>query len=483
MNSNHKKFLSIRVKMFIQLSAIFLAAVTVILIINTLYLNDIYLYNKKQDMKEIADRINYLDIQSGIYFGTVKDLESQNNVSIDIYDSNGSELYVGSELILNSADGTQILEHSEKKDGSFFEIQETGGNQYIFYHADLSFGGEIEIYSYKSDVDSNASVALTFTWGSAFLIFIISLVSIYMYTRKFTKPLIKMNDITEKMSKMDFSEKCEVASKDEIGHLSESINHLSDSLDTTLNDLNEKNKRLSDDIEKKNTLDQLRKEFISSISHELKTPIAIIKGYAEGAEVLLESGETDNALEYCGIIIKESEKMNALVYELLELSRYELGDNRLDSEKFELKSFIDAYTDSAKIVFKDNNITLRSEIKDGIICFGDVIKLTMVLNNYISNAVSHIGGERIIKITAEESDTICRVNVFNSGENIKDEDIDKIWNSFYRADKSRSRKEGRFGLGLSTVVAIQNLHSMGYGVRNEENGVTFWFDISKGNNT
>ena len=288
-----------------------------------------------------------------------------------------------------------------------------------------------------------------------------------------------MSKITEKMSNMDFSERVAVKSNDEIGNLASSINNLSGSLDATLQDLNQKNKKLQDDIEKKQTLDELRKEFISSISHELKTPIAIVRGYAEGAELMLQSGDTENAAEYCGVIIKESEKMNALVMELLELSRYEIGDSRLEIEDFSLYSFIHDYTDSEKIVFEENGIKCETDIPKDIMCRGDLIKLNMVLNNFVSNAVSHTDKGKLIRIYCEERAEKIRIFVYNTGKAIADEDIDKIWNSFYRADKSRSRKEGRFGLGLSIVSAIQNLHGNGYGVFNSESGVTFWFDVDR----
>lgn len=476
---SNKKGLSIRFKMFFEISAILLAAVILILFINTRYLNDIYFFNKKKDMANSAEYINTLDIKSGIYFGSVTSLESENNISVDIYDSDGTPLYLSSKNISANGGSARIVETETQKDGSVIEIHEIDNKQYILLKKNLSFGGELEIYANKSDIDTNADIALTFTWGSVLLIFFASLIFIFFYTRRFTKPLIKMSEITEKMSNMDFSEKCDVKSRDEIGHLSDSINNLSVSLDTTLNDLNEKNKQLSDDIEKKQTLEQLRKEFISSISHELKTPIAIIKGYAEGAQMMLDVDDSNGAAEYCEIITKESDKMNALVYELLELSRYELGDSRLEIEKFELKPFIEDYTDAEKIVFEEKGIRFSAEIPENALCEGDTVKLSMVLNNFVSNAVSHADGEKEIKITCRDMADKYRITVFNSGEHIKDEDIEKIWKSFYRADKSHSRKEGRFGLGLSIVSAIQNLHGMEYGVKNAENGVEFWFDIKK----
>lgn len=479
MTKAKRKGLSIRTKMFLEISAIFLIAVLLILFINTNYVDDIYLYNEQQKLKSVAASLDKIDISSGSYFGTLNYLESENNISIDVFDTDGEPIYLSTKNVSGNGVTISVLETKSQSDGSVIEIYDIDGRQYMVLKKQLSYGGELEIYSYKGNIDVNADIAMTLTWSSLIIILTLSVIFVLIYTRKFTKPLIKMSEVTEKMSNMDFSQKCKSRSHDEIGILSESINNLSDSLDKTLTDLNEKSRRLSDDIEKKQTLEQLRKEFISSISHELKTPIAIIKGYAEGAQMMLEAGDSDGVREYCDVIVKESDKMNNLVHELLELSRYELGDSRLDIESFDLKSFIDDYTNTEKLVFEEYGITYTQDIKAGIICQGDFVKLSMVLNNYVSNAVVHASGKKSIHIFCEEFDRIVRVKVFNSGERINDEDIEKIWKSFYRADKSLSRKEGRYGLGLSIVSAIQNLHGTDYGVENTEDGVIFWFDIKK----
>lgn len=478
MNKN-KRRLSIRLKMFLQITAILLTAVTVILIINTTYLGDFYYYNEKRKMTSTAEYLNTLDLKSGVYLGTVSQLETEKNISIDIYFADGNPLYLSSKNLIPSGGNTIVIEHSAEKSGAVLDIRETGGVQYIDYKYILDDGIEIEIFSVLANVEANAEVALYFVWASILFIFFVVIIFFIIYSRSFTKPLIQMSKITEKMSNMDFSERVAVNSNDEIGELAESINNLSGSLDITLQDLNQKNKKLQDDIEKKQTLDELRKEFISSISHELKTPIAIVRGYAEGAELMLQSGDNENAAEYCGVIIKESEKMNALVMELLELSRYEIGDSRLEIENFSLYDFVHDYTDSEKIVFEENDIKCETDIPKDIMCRGDLIKLNMVLNNFVSNAVSHTDKEKLIRIYCEERAEKVRIFVYNTGKAIADEDIDKIWNSFYRADKSRSRKEGRFGLGLSIVSAIQNLHGNEYGVFNSESGVTFWFDVDR----
>lgn len=476
---NKHKRLSIRLKMFLQITAILLTAVTVILIINTTCLGDFYFYNEKSKMASTAEYLDSLDLKSGVYLGTVGKLETENNISIDIYFSDGNPLYLSPKNLIPTGGNTIVIEHSTEKNGAVLDIRESSGIQYIDYKYTLSDGIEIEIFSILANVEANAEIALYFVWASVLFIFIVVIIFFIIYSKSFTKPLIQMSKITEKMSNMDFSERVAVKSNDEIGNLASSINNLSGSLDITLQDLNQKNKKLQDDIEKKQTLDELRKEFISSISHELKTPIAIVRGYAEGAELMLQSGDAENAAEYCGVIIKESEKMNALVMELLELSRFEIGDSRLEIENFSLYDFVHDYTDSEKIVFEENGIKCETDIPKDLRCQGDLIKLNMVLNNFVSNAVSHTDKEKLIRIYCEERAEKVRIFVYNTGKAIAEEDIDKIWDSFYRADKARSRKEGRFGLGLSIVSAIQNLHGNEYGVFNSESGVTFWFDADR----
>lgn len=476
--SKNKRRISIKLKMFLQMAAILLAAVTVILVINATQLGDLYFINEKRKIRSIAEELNSFDLKSGVFMGTVSKYETENNVSIDLFFADGSTLYLSNKHLIPSGGNTIMIEHNDLGGGEVLDIKETGGVQYIDYKAVLNDGVELEIYSVKANVEANADVALYFVIASILFIFLIFLIFFMLYSSHFTKPLIEMSKITEKMANMDFSQKLKIKSNDEIGELSGSINNLSDSLNNTLIDLNEKNQKLQDDIEKKQTLEEIRKEFISGISHELKTPIAIVRGYAEGAELLLQSGDKDTAAEYCSIIIKESDKMNTLVYELLELSKLEIGDNRLEWNEFSLYDFIHDYIDSEKIVFDEKGINCSVNIPEAQ-CYGDPIKLNMVLNNYVSNAVSHAEGEKKIAITAQDFPDKIRIKVFNTGKNINNEDIDKIWKSFYRADKSRSRKDGRFGLGLSIVSAIQELHKMEYGVKNEKDGVTFWFDIQK----
>lgn len=477
-----KRFVSIRTRLFLQVGFVILIAIAFILVLNNFLLPDIYTRNEKRAMREVYRIIDGISPEDELYSHKINNYERANSLSIDIYQSDGTPLYYGTDELFSHGGKTTFSDYDDDKNGSHFEVltNETTKSQYLVYFAPLSFGGEIEIYSMKDNIDANANTAILITSATSVAALLLAVLFIFFYTRKFTKPLIKMSEVTARMSEMDFSQKCEVEGNDEISMLSESINNMSVSLDETLKDLSEKNIQLEADIEKEKTLDKIRKDFISNVSHELKTPISIIRGYSEGAQMMLDTGNNDSAKEYCNIIVDETEKMNALVLQLLELSMYESGSVTVNAERIALRTLVEDYAQDNSFKMNDNGITFVNEIQDGIYGMGDPIKIEMVVNNYISNAISHADGEKLIRVTSEDVGDCYRITVYNTGEHIRDEDIDSIWISFYRADKSRSRKEGRFGLGLSIVSAIQKLHGCDYGVYNTDGGVSFWFDIKKG---
>lgn len=482
--TSKKPFMSIRFRLFLQVGAIILIAIIALLALNRWYLPNIYILNKQREMKKISEQINELDYQSDEFFSKISLFEKENGITIDIYFNDGTPLYYGESSAGIVGGKVEIVKRTDNEDGSFFEIQqnEKTGTQFLVFGSNLSFGGEIEIFSKKTTIDTYSDTALNVMVYTSVLALLGALVVIYIYSKRFTNPLIEMSRVTGEMANMDFTKKCTVKKNDEVGNLSESINHLSDTLNETLNDLNQKNKKLQDDIEKEQNLDRIRKDFISNVSHELKTPISIIQGYSEGAKLMAESGDNDGAAKYCDVITTETEKMNNLVLQLLELSMYESGNVVLNESKLYLYQAVEDYAIENKIKFSEKGITFINDIPKEYFGLGDSIKIQMIINNYISNACSHADFDKIIRVSACESPQNAesyRVSVYNSGKEIESEDIDKIWLSFYRADKSHSRAEGRFGLGLSIVAAIGKLHNQAYGVENTDGGVVFWFDIKR----
>lgn len=481
-NVRQKKFRSIRVKLFMQIGAIFLLTVLLLLALNRWYMPVIYAYNTRRNMQNIAEQIDTLDPSAAEFGARLSSFEKSEGLSIDLYAENGEQLYYGKDPLFVAGGKVTVTNRREYDDGSYFETQlfERQNAQFIVYVRTLKNGCTLEMYSKKSTVDDNANSAIWVTTVTSIAALCAALLAVYFYSKRFTKPLIEMRDVTKEMACTDFSRKCTAQTHDEIGELAGSINQLSDSLEATLADLSEKNRKLQSDIEHEQRVDKMRKDFIANVSHELKTPISIVQGYAEGAKLLTQADSGEKAGEYCDIIVSEAQKMNRLVLELLELSQYESGGMSVQAQAFDLYALVADYARANQLKFEENGIRFSFDMPKNCICFADRLKIQMVLNNYISNACAHAAGEKNVRLTAAIlDDERCRVTVFNEGAHIEDEDLEKIWDSFYRADKSHSRKEGRYGLGLSIVSEIQKLHGQARGVRNTDGGVEFWFDIQR----
>ena len=355
--------------------------------------------------------------------------------------------------------------------------------QFLDIYGYLPGGERVEINMQVSQLSTTGKIYFIISFVAIMMTMALALFIIMLYIRRFIRPIKQMCVTTDKMAKLDFSEKCPETSLMEISQLSESINQLSDSLDTALNDLQQKNEKLEEDIENERTIDNLRQTFISGISHELKTPIAIIQGYAEGAKMFFEAGNTETALEYCTTIMDEATRMNNMIIKLLEITKYDSGAYEPVRENFRLRQFVQDWFDRNASLLSEKEVTVRNLIPEDWFGNGDTVILASVVNNYLSNALSHVENENVIEASAEEVDGKYRIYIFNTGKQIANKDIDKIWTSFYRADKSLSRSQGRFGLGLAIVASIQKLHGEQYGVENVDNGVRFWFDIRKGEQT
>lgn len=352
---------------------------------------------------------------------------------------------------------------------------------FLIHSQSTQTGERICIIMQTSALSSNTRIVILIMSSITVMLLLIALAIIALALFRFTKPIKHMVHITDKMSKLDFSEKLPPTKVLELSDLSDKINTMSDTLDTTLSDLQAKNKKLQEDIENERTLDNLRQVFLSGVSHELKTPIAIIQGYAEGALTFLDN-DPAAAKEYCTIIMDESVRMNQMVMKLLEITKYDSGAYVPTNEVFSIHDMFEEWFAKETNNFAEQGITAVNDIP--ALCFGqgDSIILASVANNYLSNAVSHVAGDKVIRVYTQALPDVHRIWVENTGLPIADKDIDKIWNSFYRADKAMSRSQGRFGLGLAIVASIQKLHGQAYGVENTDHGVRFYFDIKKAEN-
>ena len=225
----------------------------------------------------------------------------------------------------------------------------------------------------------------------------------------------------------------------------------------------------------------MRKQFISDVSHELKTPIALIQGYAEG---LVENVATDeqSQKEYAEVILDEANKMDALVKQLLELMKLEYGKREFNNTNFDIVELIQDVIRKGKVLQEQQQVDVKFESDKPIYVYADNFYIEQVMTNYYTNAIKNvkeIQDKKLIEINVEEKENKIKIKVFNTGENIPKDQIEKIWNRFYKVDTSRSRENGGSGIGLSLVKAIMNNYGNDYGVTNKENGVEFYFELDK----
>jgi two-component system sensor histidine kinase VanS len=497
---------SIRSKLFVAITSLLIFFVLVLSILNKFYLEQYYINKKKSILIENAKKL------IEIYTGNAQDIQDELDIvanitgsNIDIRDKEGKPVYGSSRRLPNEKNiknyskdykpsmpppnqpliGNTIDEYTEDNytEGEYtFETRRDVQLKIDFLTlvTKLTNGDILAIRVPLVSISESVDIANKFIIITGVIIAFLGSIWAYLFSRKFTKPILEVNNIARGMAKFDFEKKCKIRGKDEIGQLAQSINYLSSELHRTITELNVKNKKLEEDIEKERKIDDMRKEFISSVSHELRTPLSVIHGYSEGLVSNVAENEEDRKF-YCDVIMKETEKMNKLVKDLLNLSQIESGYFNIERTEFNLTSLIEYVFNKYKSNFIERNIEIQFEIDEISVVSGDMVRIEQILTNYINNAINHVDKNRIIKIKKTVNKDKIRVSVFNTGKHIPEESLEKIWTSFYKVDKARTRSYGGYGLGLSIVKAIQDLHNNTYGAENIEGGVNFWFEVDKMN--
>lgn len=386
----------------------------------------------------------------------------------DIIDMSGTSL-VENRTIISSNDNYTLQKVYDERLGDYYlEIWGTLDNGY-------SIILRTPIQGIKDNV--NISTTLIKYVGGAILA--VGIIAAFVVSTYITRPIKQLSNIAEKMSEMDFNARYEGSDKGEIGLLGKSMNNMSEKLEQNIAELKKANLELKKDIDKKEKLEIMRTDFLSNVSHELKTPIALIQGYAEG----LKEGITDDpeSMEfYCDVIMDEANKMNTMVKRLLTLNQIEFGNDEPEMERFDINELIASVADANAIRAGQKNMSIVFDNRnERNFVWADEYKTEEVLTNYISNALNHCDGKRAIEVRTEKSENggTITVTVYNSGKNIADEDLERIWEKFYKTDKARTREYGGNGIGLSIVKAIMDSMGQEYGVRNVSDGVEFWFNL------
>ncbi|UNJ92235.1 cell wall metabolism sensor histidine kinase WalK [Bacillus mycoides] len=307
------------------------------------------------------------------------------------------------------------------------------------------------------------------------IVFLVIILLSFYYSKIIVKPLIKINRVTKKMANFDFSEKLPVTADDEIGGLSSGINTLSVNLKDRIDRLNVANTKLQQDIERERQLEKTRKEFISGVSHELKTPLSVIRSFAEG----IKDGVSKDTTYYTDVILEETENMNRLIVEMLELAKLESGTYKLDMTTFSIGELIQQVYTKLLFSMEEKHLQVDIHTDSSLFVKANRSRIEQVVVNLLSNAIRYTpDGEKIHVSVIETEDTV-KIKIENTGNPIPEESLEKIWDRFYRLDASRSRHTGGTGLGLSIVKNILDLHHAEYGVYNTTNSVVFYFNLQK----
>ena len=426
---------------------------------------------------------------------TVQQLRDTSNITVLIYDSMRGET-----LVSSTTDARMLQERVQRYIlGQFppqietilvtdnYRIQKSSDrrNRQAFLESWGYFtdNGTVFIMSVPMDsIREAAWISNRFLMYVGLIVAAIGAFLVYLITKYVTKPVNELSALSERMSRLDFDAKytSNGHAATEIETLGNSMNTLSDRLKEAIGELRLANDQLQKDIDEKVKIDEMRKEFIADVSHELKTPIALIQGYAEGlSEGMAEDPE--NRDYYCSVIVDESQKMNTMVRQLLSLSALEFGQEPGEMTAFSLPELIRGVIAKSGIVLREKELSVEFDCAEDIQVYADEFRIEEVVTNYLNNAINHAAGDRRIAIAIGDSDekNVVRVTVYNSGKHIPEEDLDKLWQKFYKVDKARTRAYGGSGIGLSIVKAVMDSHHRKYGAENCEGGVKFWFDVKR----
>lgn len=376
----------------------------------------------------------------------------------------------------NETSGILLKKSSDYQIHSSQDVR--NGEEYLEMWGHLSDGSSFILRSPIESIRESVLLSNQFLTYIMIVIVLLSSLFVWYYSKRISDPIMELATLSARMADLDFGVKYTSGGDNEIGTLGENFNVMSQKLEQTISELKRANYELQKDIEQKEKIENMRNEFLGNVSHELKTPIALIQGYAEG----LKEGVSDNSESrefYCDVIMDEAHKMNQMVKSLLTLNQLEFGKQEVSFSRFDITELIRGVVQSCEILVLQKEANVRFAQESPVYVWADEFQAEQVVRNYFSNALNHLEGERVIDIRVmekKEKGTI-RISIFNTGKRIPEDDITKIWDKFYKVDKAHTREYGGHGIGLSIVKAIMESFHHEYGVQNYENGVEFWFEL------
>lgn len=515
-------FHSLTFEFFVLFFGLIGGAILLILLANTFLLGRYYVSEKQKDLTGAYEQLNRASLSNSIgsdeFDVELVRITSKGNISCIVIDEESQTVkaYAADTQTMVRRMWDNIFDTTEKLPENFSPEDERSwkgadddfylvavlsrkygqvtqivldrrtNTQYMEQWGMLENGNYYLLSTAVESIRSNAMIANHFILYVGLAVLLLGLVVAMVLGSRITRPIRQLTSISQRMKRLDFSAKYEGHDTTEIGELGENINDMSATLEKTISELKTANNELKSDLAHKEEVEKMQQEFISNVTHELKTPIALIQGYAEG----LQDGITDDKESqdfYTGVIIDEAGKMNGIVQKLLQLMHLEFGQSEVKMQQFDVVEVIRGYLQSSNLLATEKEVRLRfsegeradipPEEIPPIMVWADEFLTEEVFQNYFTNALNHIEGDKIIDIRFEQKENCVRISVFNTGKPIPEESLPRIWEKFYKVDKARTREYGGSGVGLSIVRAIQESMHQQYGVINYDNGVEFWFEL------
>ncbi len=463
------------------------------LLMSRLFLGDYYMSSKKKvivdayrTIKQAADNDSF---EAADIIEELDAICSNNNIIAFVMDESSRRRYVspnGGDVLDRKLVGYIFgfipISEDRLEEGEDYMILRTseGRDEYLEMIGRLDEDVSFIMQTPMESIKESAALANRFFFYVGCIGSLAGAIIIWLFTRRLTGPILQLNDVSKRMVDLDFEAKYRAKARNELDLLGENMNKLSESLERSIGELKTANNELRRDIKQKEEIEEARKEFLSNVSHELKTPIALISGYAEGLkEGISDDPESRNF--YCEVIMDEADKMNQMVKQLLSLDQLESGRDPVTMERFDMAALARGCVQAQSIMTEKKGIEVRLHDEEPVYVWADEYRTELVFRNYLSNAINYCSGKKVIDIVLKDLEDRVRVQVFNTGDPIPEEALDKLWDKFYKVDKARTREYGGSGIGLSIVKAVMESMHRDYGVENYTNGVMFWFELEKGN--
>ena len=492
------KIHSVRFQISLVYIGMMVGTFVICLLINIFFMERFYIQNKREAIIEayrsISKAIKSGDVASDEFTEEIGHICERYDIEMIVLDADSRTVVTASnnpellsqilwENMINPSYGDTLIGDRTVIDYADdytlqIDLDRGTGRQYLEMWGLVGEGNLVLVRSTMESIRDNVAISNTFMMYVAIIAIVVGSVLILFISKKATDPIKKLYLISDDMKKLNFEAKyvSDNPYRNEIDVLGENMNELSESLETAIKDLKNANIALKQDIAKKEEIDEMRKEFLSNVSHELKTPIALIQGYAEGLKEGINDDEESRNF-YCEVIMDEASRMNMMVKKLMTLNSLEFGNESANMERFDIVELIRNYLRSAAMLARQKEVTVKFDDYQPIFVWGDEFRTEEVLRNYFSNALNHIEGDRIVEVKLTMMENVVRISVFNTGQPIPEDSIEHIWEKFYKVDKARTREYGGSGIGLSIVKAIMDSMGQKYGVINYDNGVEFYFEL------